>query len=135
MKGLTVVSEGKRVNLRVFRRIFYPLKYRIDEKDYIIYSDTGTEKEISYGYADFYGLDDPFNVLRLIRLARAMHCLNCDDVDGKNMDCKVTICSTTELFSPITSEVMWIPFDPKRLEALDVRIQKLKKQVQWSKRF
>jgi hypothetical protein len=135
MKGLTVVSEGKRVNLRVFRRIFYPLKYRIDGEEHIIYSDTGVEKEISYGYADYYGLDDPFEVLRLIRLAKAMKCLNCEEVDEKNVDCKVTICMTKELYDADAMETKWISFDPQKLDTLEERVQRLRKNVQWSKRF
>jgi hypothetical protein len=135
LKGLTVVSEGKRVNLRVYRRIFYPLKHKIDDKEYIINSDTGREIEISYGYIDYYGLDNPFNVLRLMRLARAMNCLRCVDQGENRSECRVTICMARELFDTEEGDNQWIPFDPKKMMSLDERIDELRRRARWRRRL
>jgi len=75
--GLPVVLEGKRIRLRVFRRFFYPIRRTLEGKELIVYSDTGREREISYENAEEYGLDNPWNRIALVRLARAMGCLKC----------------------------------------------------------
>ncbi len=82
-RGLPVVYEGQRINLRVHQRVFYPLVKEIDGERYTLYSDTGKEKEIRYASAEYYGLDDPFNRVRLVRLARAMDCLTCSEDSGE----------------------------------------------------
>ena len=75
--GLPVVIDGKRIRLRVFRRFFYPIRRTVDGNKLIVYSDTGREREISYENPEEHGLENPWNRITLVRLARAMDCLKC----------------------------------------------------------
>lgn len=131
---MVAVVEGKRINLRIYRRLFYPIPIEINSEQHIIYSDTGREKEINYKNADFYGLENPFNRIRLYRLARAMNCLECKDLDNGVMECEIIICTNKELYDPKTKNVQWIPFDPDRAESLADRLRKLRRKIEWKKR-
>jgi hypothetical protein len=132
-KGLIVVIEGQRINLRIFRRQLYPISKNHKGKDFIVYSDTKRETEINYNRAKDYELDNPFNRIKLIRLARAMNCIR---VNPKNpQEFHITICTNRELYEPNSIKIRYIPFDPKQLEALDVRIKKERKKIEWENRF
>jgi hypothetical protein len=100
----------------------------------VVYSDTGREKEISYRNADYYGLDDPFSRVRLVKLARAMNCLGCEDAGTGERECTVTICLTRELSDSETDDKVWTPFDPDRLEPLDDRVRKMHRRSEWRRR-
>jgi hypothetical protein len=130
-KGFNVVFEGQRYMLRVYRRYIYPIPYRIDGEEHIVYSDTGREIEINYERADDYDLDDPFKRMALMRLAKAMNCLDCRPL----RECRVTICTSEELYGLSTDSIMWVPFDPERMESLDDRIMRLREKVVWKKRI
>ncbi len=131
---LVVVAEGQRINLRVYRRIFAPVQRRLDGEAYVVYSDTGREKEINYSNADYYGLDDPFSRVRLVKLARAMNCLRCEDAGHGERECTVTICLTRELSNSETDEKVWTPFDPERLEPLEDRVRKMRRKSEWRRK-
>ena len=131
--GLPVVIEGKRIRLRVFRRFFYPVRRTLDGGDLIVYSDTGREREISYEKAEEYGLDNPWNRIALVRLARAMDCLKCGPEENGTRGCRVTICNARELYNS-DSETRWIPFDPERLDSLAERVKNVESRAVWEKR-
>jgi len=133
-KGLPVVYEGHRIRLRVYQRIFHPVAKTLDGESYTLYSDTGHEEEIRYASADYYGLDDPFNRVRLVRLARAMGCLTCSDESWGERECRVTVCRARELHGVESWETRWVPFDPGRLESLGERVEKLRRRVEWRRR-
>lgn len=134
-KGLVVVFEGQRVLLRVFRRYLYPLRHTFDGREVVVYTDTGREVEINYDRAEDFDLDDPFKRMALIRLARAMGCLNWGDaVDGVR-ECTVTVCRNEELHGFPSEESAWVPFDPERLEPLEERLEKLRRRVEWDERL
>ncbi len=133
-KGLPVVYEGRRIRLRIYQRIFHPVAKTMDGYRYTLYSDTGYEKEIRYASADYYGLDDPFNRVRLVRLARAMGCLACSDESGGERECRVTVCRARELHGVESGETRWVPFDPGRLDSLEERVEKLRRRVEWQRR-
>jgi hypothetical protein len=133
-KGLLVVSEGQRINLRVYRRFFYPIKKTYSGVDYIVYSDTRRQREINYEKTEEFGLDDPFTRIRLVKLARALNALECVKEQGI-MECKVTICTNKELFGTDVNEINYIPFDPERLESLEERIKKERKKIDWRNRM
>ena len=133
-KGLQVVTEGQRINLRVYRRFFYPIKMNHMGYDGIVYADTRREREINYSKTDQYGLEDPFSRIRLVKLARALKALNCkEDKTGK--ECKVIICTNKELFDPDAKDISFIPFDPNRLEPLEDRIRKARRKIEWRRRM
>ena len=134
-KGLPVVYEGRRIRLRVYQRIFRPVAKTLGGDRYTLYSDTGWEKEIRYASADYYGLDDPFNRVRLVRLARAMGCLTCSDGRGGERECRVTVCRARELHGVESGETRWVPFDPGRIESLGERVENLRKRVEWRRRM
>ena len=131
--GLPVVIEGKRIRLRVFRRFFYPIRRTLEGEELIIYSDTGREREIRYENAEEYGLDNPWNRIALVRLARAMGCLKCGHEADGTMDCRVTICDARELYNS-ESETRWVPFDPERLESLAERVRSVESRASWERR-
>jgi hypothetical protein len=131
--GLPVVIEGKRIRLRVFRRFFYPIRRILDDRELIVYSDTGREREISYENADEYDLDNPWNRIALVRLARAMDCLKCGHEENGTRECRVTICNAKELYNS-DSETRWVPFDPERLDALAERVKSVESRAMWEKR-
>ena len=133
-KGLPVVYEGRRINFRVYQRIFHPVVKTLDGERHTLYSDTGNEKEIRYASAEYYGLDNPFNRVRLVRLARAMNCLNCSDESGAERECRVTICRARELHGVDAEEPRWVPFDPGRLESLEEKVNNLRRRVEWRRR-
>jgi hypothetical protein len=133
-KGLPVVYEGRRISLRVHQRIFHPVVKTLDGERHTLYSDTGEEKEIRYASAEYYGLDDPFNRVSLIRLARAMNCLNCSDESDGERECRVTICRARELYGVDGEEPRWVPFDPGRLESLEEKVSNLRRRVEWRRR-
>jgi hypothetical protein len=131
-KGFTVVMEGQRINLRVYRRFFYPLVLKYLDEQFTVYSDTKREREINYNRAEDYDLDDPFKRIRLIRLARAMNCLSINNDDG--LGYSITICTSRELYESDTNGVKYIPFDPSRLKPLKDRIKNERKKIEWRKR-
>jgi hypothetical protein len=133
-KGLPVVYEGRRIRLRVYQRIFYPVEKTLGGESHTMYSDTGEEKEIRYASAEYYGLDDPFNRVRLVRLARAMNCLHCSEEPGRERECSVTICRARELHGVDADELLWVPFDPGRLESLEEKVGKLRRRMEWRRR-
>jgi hypothetical protein len=132
-KGLLVVMEGQRLNLRVYRRFFYPLQMNHLGKDFIVFSDTRRESEINYNRPEDYDLDNPFNRIKLIRLARAMNYLQSNPDDP--LELRVTICTNRELFEPEAETIHYVPFDPKRLEPLEDRIKKERKKIEWETRM
>ena len=132
-KGLTVVMEGQRINLRVYRRFFYPIILKHLNQQFIVYSDTKREREINYNRAEDYDLDDPFKRISLIRLARAMNYLRISDKDENEYI--ITICTNRELYEPYTEEVRYVPFDPKRLEPLEEKIKKERRKIDWINRI
>lgn len=131
MKGFIVVMEDSRINLRVFRRFFYPLKIKHLGREFTVYSDTKREIEINYNRAEDYGLDDPFNRIKLIKLARATKSLK---ITQEN-EYHVTICSNRELYEPEATEIRYIPFDPSRLDSLKDKIKKRRRNIEWENRF
>ena len=131
--GLPVVIEGKRICLRVFRRFFYPIRRTLEGEELIVYSDTGREREIRYENAEEYGLDNPWNRIALVRLARAMGCLKCGHEAGGTRECRVTICDARELYNS-ESETQWVPFDPERLESLAERVRSVESRASWERR-
>jgi hypothetical protein len=133
--GLLVVFEGKRTRVRVFRRFFYPVQARDENVDVIVYSDTGQEKEVTYKRADEFGLDDPFRLIAMIRLARAMKVLQTDAPLNGVQNLHFTICKSTELIGPDVDKDEWMPFDPTRIRPLDERIRDAKKRARWRQRL
>ena len=131
--GLPVVIEGKRICLRVFRRFFYPIRRTLEGEELIVYSDTGREREIRYENAEEYGLDNPWNRIALVRLARAMDCLRYGNEAGGTMECRVTICDARELYNS-ESETQWVPFNPERLESLAERVRSVESRASWERR-
>ncbi|HUV33642.1 MAG TPA: hypothetical protein VMW22_01830 [Candidatus Desulfaltia sp.] len=129
-----MVVEGQRVNLKVYRRIFSPVQRIVEGETYILYSDTGMEREINYRNADYYGLDNPHNRVRLVKLAKAMNCLRCTDAGPNAKECTVTICLTRELTSTYIDESVWTPFDPGRLESMEERLRDMHRKNMWSRR-
>lgn len=132
-KGLIVVIEGQRINLRVYRRFFYPIQMKHLGKPFIVYSDTKRETEINYKNPEDYDLENPFNRIKLIRLARAMNCLQVNPEDNKEY--QITICTNRELYEPNSKTIRYVPFDPKRLEPLEDRIKKERKRIDWEERM
>lgn len=132
-QGLPVVFEGRRIRLRVKRRFFYPVSVERDAGELIVYADTGREKEIRYEEAEEYGLENPWKRMALVRLARAMECLECEDVDGEET-CTVTICNSKELYNTETRET-WVPFDPTRLKPLEERIKEVEERKLWTSKL
>jgi len=134
-KGLNIVSEGQRINLRVYQRFFYPITQKWEGEEYTVYSDTGREKEINYKKIETYGLDDPFARDRLVRLARALNALECRAIDNDVKECRVTICTNKELLNPDTVEIKYVPFDPERLQSLAAKIKIERRKIEWRKRM
>lgn len=130
-----IVFEGRRTCLRVFRRIFYPVKVSSDYGDIIVYSDTRDEREIRYSHPEEYGLDDPFKVISLIRLARALNCIERGSPQEGAQTCRVTICRSSELIGPQAERDDWVPFDPARLKSLDERIKDARRRAEWASRM
>lgn len=135
IKGLNIVSEGQRINLRVYQRFFYPITQKWEDEEYTVYSDTGREREINYNRIENYGLDDPFARDRLVRLARALNALECQGIEKGVRECRVTICTNKELFSPETVEIKYVPFDPERLQSLPTKIKIERRKIEWRKRM
>ena len=129
-RGLPVVFEGRRICLRVKRRFFYPVKVKSETGELIVYADTGREKEILYEDAEDYGLENPWKRMALVRLARAMKCLESETKDGVET-CVVTICTSKELYNTESKEA-WIPFDPSRLKSLEERINEAEDRKRWA---
>ena len=75
--GLIIVFEGIRTRLRVFRRIFTPIPIREENVNAYVYHDAGYEREVTYNRASDYGLDDPFKIISLIKLAREIGRASC----------------------------------------------------------
>ena len=132
-KGLLVVMEGQRLRLRVFRRFFYPIQMKHLGKEFTVYSDTKRETEINYNRPEDYDLENPFNRIKLIRLARAMRGLQVNPDDSSEL--RVTICTNRELFEPESETIRYVPFDPKRLDPLEDRINKERKRIDWENRM
>lgn len=133
-RGIVTVIEGQRIYLRIFRRIFYPITKNINGVPHKFYTDTGRETEINYKRASYYGLDNPFNRIRLIRLARALNSIECRTLDDGRRECSVVICSDRELFDYDSEENHWIPFDPLKIESLQDKILKRRKRMEWENR-
>ncbi len=133
--GLIVVFEGKRTRVRIFRRFFYPVQARDEEINVVVYSDTGQEREITYKRAENFSLDDPFKLVSMIRLARAMKVLKTDKLTNGVQNLRFTICKSEELIGSHTERDEWIPFDPTRMRPLDERIRDAKKRARWKQRL
>ena len=131
--GLPVVLEGKRIRLRVFRRFFYPIRRTLDGEELIVYSDTGRGREINYENAEEYDLENPWNRIALVRLARAMDCLKCGPEENGTRECRVTICNARELYNSAI-ETRWVPFDLERLESLAERVKSVESRAVWERR-
>ena len=131
--GLPVVLEGRRIRLRVYRRFFYPVSVERDGQELIVYADTGRQKEIRYEEGEGYGLDNPWRRMALVRLARAMECLECEDEGGEET-CTVTICRSKELYNFETEEA-WVPFNPARLKPLEERIKEAEERRRWASKL
>ncbi len=134
-EGLVVVFEGKRSLVRVFRRFFYPVTVRDEDLEVVVYNDTGREREVTYNRADQYGLDDPFKIISLIRLARATRVLRVEPPTKKVQNLGFTICRSTELIGPDALKDEWMPFDPSRLRPLEERVRDAKKRARWKQRL
>ena len=132
-KGLTVVMEGQRLILRVYRRFFYPIQLKHMGTPFIVYSDTKRETEINYKNPEDYDLENPFNRIKLIRLARALNCLKVNPENPNEY--QITICTNRELYEPNSETIRYVPFDPKRLEPLEDRIKKERKRIDWEDRM
>ena len=133
--GLVVVFEGKRTRVRVFRRFFYPVQVKNENMDLVVYSDTVQEREVTYRRADEFGLDDPFKLSAMIRLARAMKVLQTEAFTNGVQNLRLTICKSSELIGPDVERDEWTPFDPTRMKPLDERIRDAKKKAMWKKRL
>ena len=133
--GLVVVFEGKRTRVRVFRRFFYPVQARDENVNVVVYSDTGQEREVTYRRADEFGLDDPFKLSAMIRLARAMKVLQIEAPTNGVQNLRLTICKSSELIGPDAKRDEWMPFDPTRIRPLDERIRDAKKKARWRQRL
>jgi len=131
--GLPVVIEGKRIRLRVFRRFFYPIRRTVDGEELIVYSDTGREREINYENPEEYDLENPWNRIALVRLARAMDCIKCGPEEKGTRECRITICNARELYNS-DPETQWVPFDPERLNSLAERVKSVESRAVWEKR-
>lgn len=130
-EGLITVIDGQRIYLRVYRRLFYPVIKKVDGEVYKFYSDTGREREINYKRAAYYDLENPFNRIRLIRLARAMNAIRCIDLRGGIRECTIIICNNRELFDLDSDDDYWVPFDPSNMESLSDKITKVKRKREW----
>ena len=133
--GLLVVFEGKRTKVRVFRRFFYPIQVKDEDVDVVVYSDTGQEREVTYKRADDFGLDDPFRLTAMIRLARAIKVLQTDAPTNGVQNLRFTICKSVELIGPDVERDEWMPFDTTRIRPLDERIRDAKKRARWRQRL
>jgi hypothetical protein len=133
--GLVVVFEGKRTQVKVFRRFFYPVQVNDEDLSVVVYSDTGQEREVTYKHAEDYDLDSPLRLIAMIRLARAMKVLKIDTPADGVQNYRITICKSTELIGPDAEKDEWIPFDPTRMRPLDERIRDAKKRVRWRQRL
>jgi hypothetical protein len=131
--GFPIVIEGKRIRLRVFRRFFYPIRRTLDDGELIVYSDTGREREINYENLEEYDLENPWNRIALVRLARAMDCLKCGPDENGTRECRITICNARELYNS-ESETRWVPLDPERLDSLAERVKSVESRAVWEKR-
>jgi len=103
------------------------------DKNFTVYSDTKRETEINYNRPEDYDLENPFNRIKLIRLARAMKGLQVNPDDP--IELRVTICTNRELFEPESETIRYVPFDPKSLEPLEDRINKERKRIDWEDRM
>ncbi len=130
-----MVFRGRRFVLRVLRRHFRPVTYRVEGEPRIIYVDTGMEGEIRYERAGDYGLDDPFKRIALMRLARAMGCLECGPPEEGVQTCRVSICTSRELYDTEAEGVDWVPFDPRRVKPLDEAIRMKLRKAEWEGRL
>ena len=91
------------------------------------------EERGSYENAEQFGLDNPWNRIALVRLARAMDCLKCGPEKNGTRECRVTICNAKELYNSAI-ETRWIPFDLERLESLAERVKSVESRVMWERR-
>ena len=105
----------------------------MEGEELIVYSDTGREREISYENAEEYDLDNPWNRIALVRLARAMDCLKCGPEENGTRECRVTICNARELYNTAI-ETRWVPFDLDRLESLAERVKSVESRATWERR-
>jgi hypothetical protein len=133
--ALVVVFEGKRTRVRVHRRFFYPVQAKDEDVEVVVYSDTGREREVTYRRAEQYGLDDPFRLMTMIRLARAMRVLQVNPSTDGAQNLRLTICRSTELIGPDVERDEWMPFDPTRMRPLDERIRDAKRRARWRRRL
>jgi len=134
-KGFNFVYERKRVNMRVFRRIFFPNYVNIDGKTHKIFVDTRGQKEINYDESSEYNLDSPFQQVALYRLAQASNSTECVLEDSGVLNCKVYIGTSEEVSGKPVDGVNWLPFNPDRLMPLEERKRKLREQIAWKKQL
>ena len=134
-KGFNFVYERKRVNMRVFRRIFFPNYVNIDGKTHKIFVDTKGQKEINYDDPSEYNLDSPFQQVALYRLAQASNSTECVLEKSGVLNCKVYIGTSEEVSGKQVDGVNWLPFNPDRLMPLEERKRKLREQIAWEKQL
>jgi len=134
-KGFNFVYERKRVNMRVFRRIFFPNYVNIDGRTHKIYVDTGGQIEINYDDSSEYNLDSPFQQVALYRLAHASNSTECVLEESGVLNCKIYIGTSEEVSGKQVDGVSWLPFNPDRLMPLEERKRKLREQIEWKKQL
>ena len=134
-KGLIVVFEGVRTKLLVYRRIFTPIPVREENVNTFVNIDAGFEREVTYDRAEEYGLDDPFKIISLIRLARAMKMLQPEPSNASIKTFKVTICRRSELIGPEVEVDDWIPFDLTRVKPIEDKVKEAKRRARWINRL
>ena len=134
-KGFNFVYERKRVNMRVFRRIFFPNYINIDGKTHKIFVDTGGQIEINYDDSSEYDLDSPFQQVALYRLAKASNSTDCILEESGVLNCKVYIGTSEEVSGKPVIGVSWLPFNPDRLMPLEDRKRKLREQIEWERKL
>ena len=134
-KGFNFVYERKRVNMRVFRRIFFPNYINIDGKTHKIFVDTGGQIEINYDDSSEYDLDSPFQQVALYRLAKASNSTDCILEESGVLNCKVYIGTSEEVSGKPVTGVSWLPFNPDRLMPLEDRKRKLREQIEWERKL
>jgi hypothetical protein len=105
----------------------------VDGEELIVYADTGREREINYENPEEYDLENPWNRIALVRLARAMDCIKCGPEEKGTRECRITICNARELYNS-DPETQWVPFDPERLNSLAERVKSVESRAVWEKR-
>ncbi len=133
--GLILVFEGKRTRVKIFRRYFFPIKARDEHSEIVVYNDTQREREITYRRAEQYGLDNPIQLTKMVKLAKAMKVLQTNTPTSGVQNLQFTICRRSELIGPEVENDDWTPFDSTRLRPLDERVKDALKRAKWRARL